>query len=292
VNGLPWQQDIERDVAERLAADRLAHALLVTGPPGWGERTLASRLALRVLGLDPDLDAEQLAHPDFRWIRPDGAVIPVDAVRELAEFAQGTPQAGRRKAAVLQDAHAMNRNAANALLKTLEEPPSGTHLLLVTAMPGRLPATVRSRCQRLSIRPDAAAATQWLAATVPAADLASHSFEHGGAPIAVAEASADGAAPLEPLLFAALSGGNPVTLARALVELDLAGAIGRWMRHVAGLLAGQKRFPSLAKTPPREFARFADELVWVRGQLLASNSVNAQLMAERLLVLWRSLANA
>jgi len=292
MSALPWQQDIERDVAERLAADRLAHALLVTGPPGWGERTLASRLALRVLGLDPDLDAEQLAHPDLRWIRPDGAVIGVDTIRELAEFAQGTPQAGRRKAAVLQDAHAMNRNAANALLKTLEEPPPGTHLLLVTAMPGRLPATVRSRCQRLSIRPDAAAAARWLAAAVQGADLESHTFEQGGAPVAIAEAVVDGATPLEPLLAAALSGGNIVTLAGALAEPDLAGVIGRWLRYVAGLLAGQIRMGQLANTPPRELARFADELVWVRGQLLASNSVNARLMAERLLVLWRSLANA
>jgi DNA polymerase-3 subunit delta' len=292
VSALPWQQDIERDVVERLGTDRLAHALLVTGPPGWGERILASRLALRVLGLDPDLDAEHLAHPDLRWIRPEKALITVDTIRELADFAQGTPQAGRCKAAVLQDAHGMNRNAANALLKTLEEPPPGTYLLLVTALPGRLPATVRSRCQRLSIRPDAAAAARWLAAIEPAADLASYAFEHGGAPIAMAEARAEGEAPLEPLLAAALAGGNLVTLAGGLAEPDLAGAIGRWLRYVADLLAGQQRFAQLSQTSPREVARFADELVWVRGQLLASNSVNARLMAERLLVLWRSLANA
>ena len=289
---LPWQQAAERELRQRIAADRLPHALLLTGPAGWGERSLVNWLALHLLGADESGDAETLAHPDLRWIRPDGALIKIDAIRELAEFAQGTPQAARCKVAVLLDAHAMNRNAANALLKTLEEPPPGTYLLLVTSRPAHLLPTVRSRCQRVSFGADVVAARQWLADTVSVPDLEQRLFEHGGAPVAIAEGCAQGEIPLAGLLEAAARGDEPGDLAQQLVAQGLAGVTARWLRHVGALLAEDARVAAPANVSARGAARFADELVWVRGQLLASNSVNERLMAERLVVLWRGLANS
>jgi DNA polymerase-3 subunit delta' len=289
---LPWQQEAARTLAALLASDHLPHALLLTGSAGWGEDVLANWFALHVLGLDERGDAETIAHPDLRWIRPDGAMIKVDAIRELAEFAQGTPQAGARKIAVLVDAHAMNRNAANALLKTLEEPPAGTHLVLVSSRPAQLLPTVRSRCQRIEVRSDGAAARAWLEGQVDGADLELRLFEHGGAPVAIATGVATGETPLQPLLQDALQGRDCIGLAERLVGQGLAGATARWLRYAAGELAGAGRFAELTRTSGPALADFVDELSWVRGQLLASNSVNERLMAERLLVRWRGLANS
>jgi len=292
VTPLPWQQVAARKLEALLVSDRLPHALLLTGPAGWGEDRLANWLALRVLAMDETIDAETLAHPDLRWIRPDGAMIKIDAIRELAEFAQGTPQAGPRKVAVLCDAHAMNRNAANALLKTLEEPPLGTHLVLVTCRAAQLLPTVRSRCQRLDAQADAVAARAWLAAQGLSTDLDLRVFEHGGAPVAIAAGCQSGEQPLQPLLQAVLQGTEPGGSVQALVEQGLTGVTSRWLRYLNALLAGQPLFAELARVPKRALARFADELLWVRGQLLVSNSVNERLMAERLLILWRELASS
>jgi DNA polymerase-3 subunit delta' len=287
---LPWQQRAAVALREQLATGKLPHALLLTAPPGWGEHVLANWLALHLLGIDEHQDGETLAHPDLRWLKPDGALIKVDAIRELAEFAQGTPQSGPRKVAVLVDAHTMNRNAANALLKTLEEPPPGTHLLLVSSRSSQLLPTVRSRCQRFVVQTDPVAAREWLTANVDATDLEQRIFEHGGAPIAIAAGQAAGEVPLQSLLSAALAGSDSLGLAKDLVDQNLVGVTARWLRYVTAMLAGDQRVPALAGASARALAGFADELIWVRGQLLSSNSTNERLMAERLLTGWCRLA--
>jgi len=285
---LPWQDALTRSVAARLDAGTLPHALLVAGPAGWGEAAFGNWLALTLLGLDPDRDATGLAHPDLRWLVPEGAVIKVDAVREVVEFAQGTAQAGPRKVAVLADAHALNRNAANALLKVLEEPPPGTHLLLLSSHPGRLLPTIRSRCQNLEIRPDPAAARRWLEQRAAGADLERLLFEHGGAPVAALEALEQGQAPLSGLLERALDPARDHEVVPALLEAGLTGALGRWYRYVGALAAGEPVLQRPAATP-RALMGFADELTWARRMLLTSNSTNERLVAERLLACWRRL---
>jgi DNA polymerase-3 subunit delta' len=105
------------------------------------------------------------SHPDLLWLVPEevGKAIKVDQVRALTGELFMTSHAGRYKVAIIQPADAMNKNAANSLLKTLEEPTDNTLLVLLTAQPGRLPATIRSRCQQLQVAvPDALMAQQWL----------------------------------------------------------------------------------------------------------------------------------
>jgi DNA polymerase-3 subunit delta' len=290
VTPLPWQQRAATRLREQLEADRLPHALLLTGPSGWGELALANWLALLIVRADVGLDAQTVAHPDLRWVGPDGAMIKIDAIRELVDFAQGKPQAGSRKAAVVAEAHAMNRSAANALLKTLEEPPPGTHLLLVSSRPGQLLPTIRSRCQQHTLHKDEAAARAWLAEQVETTDLPARLFEYGNAPVAIAAAAAAGERPLTGALTQAWRGDDLPALAGELLDQGLAGVTGRWLRYVSAALGGDYRVAGLAGVPPRALSRFAAELLWVRGQLLASNSVNERLMAERLLILWRNLA--
>src|SRR5207302_1716448 len=106
-------------------------------------------------------------HPDLAWVRiaEDSQQIRIEQVRDLAADLALTSHAGGYKVGILTPAEALNRFAANALLKTLEEPPARTLLVLVTTQPSRLPATVLSRCQRLRVRaPARAEAGAWLRA--------------------------------------------------------------------------------------------------------------------------------
>jgi len=286
---LPWHQDSARELAARFAAGRLPHGLLLTAPAGWGEQRLANWLALHLLGIHEERMAEQLAHPDLRWIRPEGAVTRIEEVRAVVSFAVGTPQAAACKVVVLVDADTLNRNAGNALLKTLEEPPPGTYLLLTTCHPGRLLPTIRSRCQVVNVKPDAAAARRWLESSVRADDLDARIFEHGGAPLAVLEGLERGEAPLGSLLAGALAAARPGAVVEVLLEQGLLDVTGRWYRHLVAAVAGRGAFARLAASAPAALLTFADELLWARRQLIGSNSANERLLAERLVQGWRQL---
>jgi DNA polymerase-3 subunit delta' len=163
--------------------------LLVTGPYGVGKRQLVELMVSSLLCLSPDQqgyacghcrECELLAagtHPDYIKIGPDpeskSHEIKVDAVRRLAESDALTAHRGGYKAIVLDPAQSMNISAANGLLKTLEEPAPDTLLCLVCEQPGRLPATIRSRCQRLKVPiPPESQALDWLRRHRDTADTA------------------------------------------------------------------------------------------------------------------------
>src|SRR5262249_58842592 len=106
---------------------------------------------------EPCNKIERGLHPDYLVVLPDGAFIKIAQVRQVTARAAYRPHEGRVRVVVLDPADAMNLEAANALLKTLEEPPADTHFVLCSAAPERLPVTVRSRCQRVRFVPLAAA---------------------------------------------------------------------------------------------------------------------------------------
>lgn len=190
----------ERALLDAFNSGKLPHAWLIAGPRGIGKSTLAHRFARFLLagdhggGLfggapdslaaDPDSPAARRmaagGHADFRRIERGinertgkrRTEIVVDDVRDLGHFMRLTPAEGGWRVALVDAADEMNRNAANALLKVLEEPPARAVLLLVAHAPGRLLPTIRSRCRTLSLRPlpeaDAAALVgQWLPDTAP-----------------------------------------------------------------------------------------------------------------------------
>ncbi len=169
-------------MAATLSQGRMPHALLLTGQPGVGKAALAEYLARQLLcdALVADgvpccrcagcLQYAAGTHPDFFRVEPaeDATVIKVDQVRELAEKLSLSSHHGGFKVALLTPADTMNINAANSLLKTLEEPSDNTVLLLVSARPARLPATIRSRCQLVRVGiPARDDALRWLAGQVP-----------------------------------------------------------------------------------------------------------------------------
>ncbi|HVS77194.1 MAG TPA: DNA polymerase III subunit delta', partial [Steroidobacteraceae bacterium] len=160
------------------AAGRLPHALLIHEAPGAGGEWLAGWAARMVLCSNPAeapcgrcascQRTAQEQHPDLTVVRPIEAStqIRIEQVRDLAAELALTAHQGGYKVGILSPADSMNRFAANALLKTLEEPPQGTLLILVASQPSRLPATILSRCQRVRVRaPEPAQAIAWLEAT-------------------------------------------------------------------------------------------------------------------------------
>lgn len=158
-----------------LASGRLPHGWLLSGPAGIGKATLAYRFARALLAGPGAVDAEltlapdhpvfrqvaQGAHPDLRVIEAERdpktgrvrAEITVDTVRAATAALRATAASGGARVAVIDGAETLNRNAANALLKTLEEPPPGAVLILISHRPGRVAATLRSRCAKLRLAP-------------------------------------------------------------------------------------------------------------------------------------------
>lgn len=135
-----------------MADNRLAHALLIHGQNIRQIEAFAHRLAARLLNVQatPETLEEKLfRHPDLFTLRPSkkSRIITVDDTREAIRKIQHSPQAGERKVAVIFEVDRFNTSAANAFLKTLEEPPLNTTILLLTTRPHSLLATIRSRCQ-------------------------------------------------------------------------------------------------------------------------------------------------
>lgn len=290
MSALPWHERSLAEFESIRAAGRLPHGLLIHGPDGWGDRQLANRIALRLLGLNELADAREIAHPDLHWVQPDGAVIKVDDIRALAAFAVGTRQSAPCKVAVIERAHLLNLNAANALLKTLEEPPRDTYLLLATSRRGRLLPTIVSRCQALRIHPDPALARQWLGEKASDGTLDARLFEYGRAPLPVAEALEQEEALLGTTLARIAASTSAAIEISDLLGLDPDRLTGRWYRYCGALLAGELELPGFEGLDPPDRSRlseFTDELVTVRRQLLFTNSANSRLLLERLAVRWR-----
>ncbi|MBF0158929.1 MAG: DNA polymerase III subunit delta' [Magnetococcales bacterium] len=151
--------------------DALAHSWIFAGPEGVGKRLTALALVQGLLCQSPSHQTDGLpdscgrcrscrhlaswAHPDLHFVQPtsDKTQIVVEQIRAACQFLAMTAMEGRWKVVVIDDALAMNESAASALLKTLEEPSPQSLLILLTTTPGRLLATIRSRCQMLRFAP-------------------------------------------------------------------------------------------------------------------------------------------
>lgn len=179
----PWQQRAYSHATVALDSGRMGHALLICGPTRMGKRALAERLARRTLCRTPDVDGEPCGvcrscqllaagtHPDYNFVSfimnkegtRERTEIIIDQVRALSAKFALTPQYGGAQIAIVDPADALNHAASNALLKTLEEPHPGRYLWLISTEPARLPATIRSRCQKLEFRlPPVAESLAWL----------------------------------------------------------------------------------------------------------------------------------
>jgi DNA polymerase III subunit delta' len=326
----PWHADTLR----RLLAlgERMPHALLVQGPAGIGKAVFARALAASVLCEAPQADRlacgrcksclwfSQGNHPDFREVIPEAAaeeegdaaddaapakaekakslVIKIEQVRDIGDFVTLTTHRGGYRVLVIRPAEAMQPAAANALLKTLEEPPPHTLIVLVSDRPARLLPTIRSRCRALVLeKPAREAALAWLreeSVQAPDAALAAA----GGAPLLARDLARPEEAELRRRVVAELSrpsGADPLQFASA-VDREAVERFLYWMQTwVQDLLrvrlAGGPRYHAEHAAALRARARGAhvERLLDLDRELtearrLATHPLNPRLLAEHLLM--------
>jgi DNA polymerase-3 subunit delta' len=301
-----WLDEFAKAWQERIRSGRMPHAVLLAGPPGVGKRAAAAWIARGRLGIGeqrplPGFPVDRPEHADLQWLEPaeDRQGILIDQVRELVTNLQLTSYEGRGKVAVIEPANTMTTSAANSLLKTLEEPPGDTLLILVADRTGRLPATVFSRCQRIEFAPPAeSVGLAWLDRLQPGARWAEALRMAGNAPLAAIEAleSLDTLATMSRELAAVGAGRqSPLEVAERWSKLE-AGFVLDWLARqlrqgALALAGGRDRAPGLTidesvlkRMDRRNLFCYLDTINRLRGQ--PRGSYNVQLALESLLIDW------
>jgi DNA polymerase III subunit delta' len=324
VDALPWQSALWSNVSEALRASRLGHALLLAGPAGVGKRRFARRLAASLLcesrGEDGDACGrcrgctQFLAgtHPNLMWIQrglnregKEKRDISIDQMREVMERLALSGHYQGARAVVVDPADQLNLSGVNAVLKTVEEPPPGIHILLISERPMALAPTLRSRCQRLNFGiPEAAQAAAWLRAQAPKADAIAALREAGGAPLLALDNLESGADTMrsawrDTLLAVAahkldpLAAATRVAPAGAKLSADL---VQDWLRQMQRLLHRLLRAiaqvgdgdASIELLARRLGATHIEQLLAeiVDGQRRVLGNANPQLLVESLMISW------
>ncbi|WP_293371792.1 DNA polymerase III subunit delta' C-terminal domain-containing protein [Nevskia sp.] len=317
---LPWQKEVWATIAGSIREQRLSHALLLAGPDGAGKRHFAgcitAALWCRNLASDGSacgecadcLQVASGAHSGYFLVRAEEGKrdISIDQVRALSEKLTMTQYDGRAKVAIIEPADALNVNGVNALLKTIEEPTPGSHLLLVSARPQALAATLRSRCQRVRLAaPGRAIALDWLRNTsggkhddATLAAALDHAF---GAPLKALQLL-DGAGLAQRsdwsrgLVDLAGGRGEPATFAAAINEADpvgwlqwLYGWMSRLLRmRIAASADDDAAIVSLAQRLPAELLdRYIAEVQAMLAKV--HGPADKKLLIESLLIGWLAL---
>jgi DNA polymerase III subunit delta' len=277
------------------AGERLHHAWLLAGPRGVGKATFATWAGHRLLDAeDPESQGAKLiaagSHPDFKQLErlPNEKTgnlarnITVDQVRHLRTVFATATALGERRVVLIDSIDDMERGAANALLKSLEEPPASTIFLLVTHQPGRLLPTIRSRCRTLLFRPlDDAAMTSFVAAQMPELDVEARAELIAGAngipAAALANAELDMAA-IDAALDGIATTGDPTNALRGQLaqSLSLKAALPRYealLQRAPAYIASRAR---TAEGPALDAALTA----WGQARALSQIAIPQSLVAE------------
>jgi DNA polymerase-3 subunit delta' len=241
-DSLPWLQGAQDRMRAAIAAQRLPHSLLLLSNPGLGAERLANWITALALcesqGARPCgacascLLLRADSHPDSHIVRleEDAQQIKVDQVRSLIESLSLKSYRGGYKVGVIEGAEALNANGANAFLKTLEEPTADTLLIMIARPSHRLPATIASRCLRLTlVPPPPQAAAAWLERHAAGSSSWSAALAlAGGAPLLALELDALGIAALDTDMRQSLQ-----QLGAGSVDVTLLAE--RWMKSSPGL---------------------------------------------------------
>jgi DNA polymerase-3 subunit delta' len=319
---LPWQQKEWRHLCEYKSQNRIPQALLIAGNKGLGKRRLAEQFAFSLLCPEPDahglccgrcgscLLIKAGSHPDLFYIEPAeaGKAIGIDSIRTLIADTQLKPQYDTYRVVIIDPADRMNQAAANAFLKCLEEPGERTVILLVTEKPAKLPATIRSRCQKMTLAaPEKETVFIWLKAQNIGDSLETLTAMAQNSPLLAQQYAEAHALPLRNECFKtwlaiAKQQAHPVTVAETWLKLpqpDLLLWLCSWVTDLIKCCYQTKQGnfynPDLIASL-QELSRRLDlkGLYGLYDLLLTSRQwldtqINKQLMLEEILILWSHL---
>jgi DNA polymerase-3 subunit delta' len=317
----PWLESPWQSLKSHIDSGRIPHALLMQGPAGLGKSALAALFARRLLCIEPgEMPCghchschlfEAGTHPDYQCVDPEepGKAIKVDAIRKLINDLSLKPQYGGYRVFVVDQAEQMNLSSANALLKTLEEPAEQTVILLITHRPSRLPPTILSRCQKLSIRaPRKEAAMHWLQRQYPGCAPDVLLSASGGSPLQALALTETDVVERRQRVFHEFGGVSrrqldPVSIAErwhGQSHEECLNWMLSWVSDMVRLLMAptaprlsnadlEADLSQLAESfPIRNLMGFRDELLNFRHAL--GGQVNRQLLLEEALIGWSRLA--
>jgi len=319
----PWQMAQWQQLISAKQRNKLPHALLLLGLQGMGKKEFAIAFAKAILCSEFDAQGHPCqtchachltranSHPDLLLIEPEqaGRIIKIDQIREVIHLANETSQQGGFKVIIINPASAMNINAANALLKTLEEPALRTIFILLGDPNLRLPATIISRCQKiLFARPSTEMALAWLALQLPDAtgDLKLLLDLAEGAPLKARDLLASGAMTLRQELYQGLmllsqKQADPLQLATQWQEADASMFFNLLLSWLKDLLRFQltdgkaelinKDYQSLfaqlgQKITRQNVLRYIDLAQKSYASIIHSHNLNRQLLLEELFIYW------
>ncbi len=316
-----WLDGAWRGLIERRNGGRLPHALLIAGPAGLGKRALADRLVAALLCQSPVATGEACgrcrgctlraagSHPDLVDVRipEDSKQILIEQIRGACERMALTSHFGGLKIATVAPAEAMNIAAANALLKTLEEPPGDALLVLVSDQPAQLLATIRSRCQRIEVRPpELAEARAWLSGQGVAADVLERALalasNNPGQALALADPKCQEQAGevARQLLAIARGAASPSAVAAGWVKDEAERRVAlacAWVHLAAWQARGESRLdldPELARLTAaidfHKLSRWWDDGQRLRQQL--ATPLRADLIVGEWLYRWQGMGQA
>lgn len=330
-----WQIKQWKQMWSAKQENRLAHALLVTGIAGTGKaQFVESFVRAYCCKQNKTIDSDVVptdecschacrlitgrAHPNVLWIEPEkiGSAIKVDQIRNISDFINQTSLQDEYRIVIINPADEMNINAANALLKTLEEPSPGSILILISNHAAQLPATILSRCQRIIFpRPDTELALTWLNK-----QLSSHHKKleinldtelllrlANGAPLAAMQLVKMEILSARTYLFQTLyllsqKQADPIQVAAKIQDLEIIPFLDfmlTWIMDLLRLHLGCAKDEILNQDFATQLIaiqhqcflhsinKYMDYLQHVRGQIQMGINLNKQLMIENVLIRWR-----
>jgi DNA polymerase-3 subunit delta' len=317
----PWQTRQWQQLITSKQQNRLPHALLFVGSQGLGKKQFALAFAHATLCNKSESPCGQChtchliqsqLHPDLLLVEPEqtGQIVKVDQIREVVQFVSETALLSTQRIVIINPANAMNMNAANALLKTLEEPAPNAHIILISDQNLRLPATITSRCQKIIFqKPSQDIGLDWLKAQIGEGEDIPLSILLNladGAPLRAKEIFENGLLTLRQDLYKGLilltqGKSDPLQLAAQLQEQDMLVTLNLMILWLQDLLRfkltnGQAElinfdyqsfFAKVSTISSREkLLDYFDHVKKIYTHLLSSLNLNRQLMLEELFIRW------